>query len=106
MVDYFIYFFICSIFFQEKARSSQRTTISRPQSLNTSSTISFPTAYHQKTSAYNDYNIERENDDYDFDDDSFNDSDYDDNMEDVIEAFNYNVIVKIYFLFFFKNAFS
>jgi hypothetical protein len=76
----------------ERASSSQKTTIGRPKSLNSSSTFSLPTPYHQNTSAYSDYNMKNEIDDYNFDDNSFNNSD--DDMSDVVEAFNFNVQVK------------
>jgi hypothetical protein len=80
--------------FLEKARSSQKTTIGRPQSVFTDSSFSLPTAYYEQTTPYGEYNRKNKNEDYNFDDDSFNAfDDDDDKMDNIIEAFNPNVKV-------------
>ena len=52
-----------------------------------------PTAYYEQTTPYGDYHRRNKNEDYNFDDDSFNAFDDDDNMDNIIEAFNPNVKV-------------
>ncbi|RNA27565.1 epidermal growth factor 6 isoform X1 [Brachionus plicatilis] len=86
---------------EENARSSQKKTIGRPQSLFTGSSFSVPTAYHETTTPYGDFAGDRnrqeqglsENDIKYFmnDEDTFDAFDNDDDLDEIIEAFNPNV---------------
>lgn len=89
---------------EDKARSSQKKTIGRPQSLFTGSSFSVPTAYHETTTPYGDFAADRaqqgqvlsENDINYFlnDDNTFDAFDNDDDLDEIIEAFNPNVKVR------------
>lgn len=89
---------------EDNARSSQKKTIGRPQSLFTGSSFSVPTAYHETTTPYGDFVGDRaqqgqvlsENDINYFlnDDNTFDAFDNDDDLDEIIEAFNPNVKVK------------
>ena len=98
---------------ENNARSNQKTTIGRPQSVFTGSSFSLPTGYYEQTTPYGDFNGDRtkqykldgksnqvisENDiKYDLDDDdTFDAFDNYDDLDDIIEAFNPNVKVKIW----------
>lgn len=88
---------------EDNARSSQKKTIGRPQSLFTGSSFSVPTAYHETTTPYGDFAGNRVNQDQGLsendikyfmnDEDTFDAFDNDDDLDEIIEAFNPNVKV-------------
>lgn len=97
---------------EDNARSNQKTTIGRPQSVFTDSSFSLPTGYYEQTTPYGDFNGDKtkrykldgkgntnegtsnNKDLFDDDDGSFNAFENDDDLDDIIEAFNPNVKVR------------
>lgn len=80
--------------FIANASIKQTSTIARPSSIFTDSAFSLPTAYHEKTTPYGDYNDPGLDDSFDgFEGNEIED---DDDFSEVIEAINPNVQVSIH----------